>query len=183
MGVEPLSAPASHPESSFARVLAAVDRVLDVATISLLVAMIVIVFTQVITRKLFSFVFVWSEEVTLLCLTWFSFVGIAIGFRERVHLAMDVVTNLLPKKVSWFLERLIDLSIFAFGLYLVIFGWKFTVRMGQSTLPATGLPNSLQYVIMPITGVLTCLYSALQFFGVETRRYLHIDEEIKRDDA
>lgn len=183
MDGEPLGAPARSHGPSLGRILAAVDRVLDVATISLLVSMIVIVFMQVLTRKLFRFVFVWSEEVTLLCLTWFSFVGIAIGFREQVHLAMDVVTNLMPKKVSWVLDKFIDLCVFAFGLYLVIFGWAFTVRMAQSTLPATGLPNSLQYVIMPITGVLTCLYSALQLFGVETRRYLHIDEEIKRDDA
>ncbi len=180
MGVEPLSAPRTQ-EGRVWRPLAVFDRVLDVATISLLVAMIAIVFTQVITRKLFSYVFVWSEEVTLLCLTWFSFIGIAIGFREGVHLAMDVITGYLPDKVNWVLDRLIQLTIFAFGLYLVVFGWQFTVRMAQSTLPATGLPNSLQYVVMPFTGVLTCLYSALQFFGVDTRRFQHIDEEIKRN--
>ena len=180
MGVEPLGAPRKQ-EGRFFRILAGFDRVLDVATISLLVAMIVIVFTQVLTRKLLSFVFVWSEEVTLLCLTWFSFIGIAIGFREGVHLAMDVITSYLPEKLNWVLDRLIQLTIFPFGLYLVVFGWQFTVRMAQSTLPATGLPNSLQYVVMPFTGVLTCLYSALQFFGVDTRRFQHIDEEIKRN--
>jgi TRAP-type C4-dicarboxylate transport system permease small subunit len=180
MGVEPLSAPGAHEGWAW-RVLARFDRVLDVATISLLVSMIVIVFTQVITRKLFSYVFVWSEEVTLLCLTWFSFIGIAIGFREESHLAMDVISSVLPEKVNYVLDRIIDLTVFAFGLYLVFFGWKFTVRMAESTLPATGLPNSLQYVVMPFTGVLTCLYSALQFFGVDTRRFQHIDEEIKRN--
>ncbi len=183
MDVEPLGAPARTQGFPFAKILARADRVLDIATISLLVSMIVIVFTQVLTRKLFRFVFVWSEEVTLLCLTWFSFVGIAIGFREKVHLAMDMVASLLPKKANWALDKFILLCIFAFGLYLMIFGWQFTMRMRFSTLPATGLPNSLQYAIMPFTGVLTCLYSALQFFGVETRRYLHIDEEIKRDDT
>lgn len=180
MGVEPLSAPRTQ-EGRRWRALAVFDRVLDVATISLLVAMIAIVFTQVITRKLFSYVFVWSEEVTLLCLTWFSFIGIAIGFREGVHLAMDVISSYLPEKVNRVLDRIIQLTIFAFGLYLVVFGWQFTARMAQSTLPATGLPNSLQYVVMPITGVLTCLYSALHLFGVDTRRFQHIDEEIKRN--
>lgn len=180
MGVEPLSAPRTQ-EGRIWRALAVFDRVLDVATIGLLVAMIVIVFTQVITRKLFSYVFVWSEEVTLLCLTWFAFIGIAIGFREGVHLAMDVISSYLPEKLNWVLDRLIQLTIFAFGLYLVFFGWQFAARMAMSTLPATGLPNSLQYVVMPFTGVLTCLYSALQFFGVDTRRFQHIDEEIKRN--
>ncbi len=165
-----------------ARAFLAIDRAIEVFCIALLVAMILIVFTAVITRKLFRFMFAWSEEVTLLCLTWFTFIGIAIGFREGVHLAMDVISSFLSEKVNSVLDRLIDLTIFAFGLYLVYFGWKFTARMSASTLPATGLPNSLQYAVMPITGVLTCLYAALQFFGVDTRRFQHIDEEIKRDE-
>jgi hypothetical protein len=34
---------------------------------------------------------------------------------------------------------------------------------------------------MPITGVLTCVYSGLQLFGKDLRRYHTIEEEIKRD--
>jgi TRAP-type C4-dicarboxylate transport system permease small subunit len=165
------------------RVLLAIDRTLDVTTVGLLVAMIVIVFVQVLTRKLLSFVFIWSEEVTMLCLTWFCFVGIAIGFREKVHLAMDVLANVLPRKANRVLDRIIDLSVFAFGVYLVVYGWQFTLRMRFSTLAATNLPNSVQYVVVPITGALICLYAALQLFGVDTRRFQHVDEEIQRDDA
>lgn len=183
MSVVGPSASVEARPSGFWRGLAVFDRALDVASIALLVATIVIVFTQVITRKLLSFVFIWSEEVTLLCLTWFAFVGIAIGFREKVHLAMDMLTEHFSKRVNKAIDRFNDLVIFAFGLYLAYFGWLFTVRMNESTLPATGLPNSLQYVVVPITGLLCCLYSTLQFFGVDTRRYLHIDEEIKREDA
>ncbi|WP_416358653.1 TRAP transporter small permease subunit [Brevibacillus thermoruber] len=39
---------------------------------------------QVFTRKLFNFVFFWSEEVTLLLLGWLAFMGIALGFRENI---------------------------------------------------------------------------------------------------
>jgi TRAP-type transport system small permease protein len=165
------------------RILVRVDKVFEGCAITMLVAMIFIVFIQVLTRKLFRFVFFWSEEVTLLCLTWFSFMGIAIGFREKLHLAMDMVSGLLPKKVDQFLDRLIDVFNFAFGLYLVTYGWQFTRLMSESTLPATGLPNSFQYYVMPITGIMTCAYSALQFFKVDTRRFQNIEEEIKRDDA
>lgn len=171
------------PRGALWRFLVRVDQALEAGVIGLLAMMLIVVFVQVVTRKLFSFVFFWSEEVTLLCLTWFSFAGIAIGFREKLHLAMDVVAGLLPKKVNWVLDRVIDLAIFGFGVYLVVKGWEYTRIMGESTLAATGLPNSLQYVVIPITGVLTCAYAALQLFGVDTRRFHTIDEEIKRDDA
>ncbi len=184
MEAQPSPPPSEErPPSTLKRVLRGADKVFEGCAIGLLVAMILIVFTQVLTRKLFRFVFYWSEEATLLCLTWFSFMGIAIGFREKLHLAMDMIGGLLPKPVDRALDRLIDLTTFAFGLYLTIYGWQFTRLMSESTLPATGLPNSIQYYVIPLTGVLTCVYSALQFFGVDTRRFQHIDEEIKRDDA
>jgi TRAP-type C4-dicarboxylate transport system permease small subunit len=157
-----------------------VDKAVDVFCIILIVVMIAIVFTAVITRKLFHFMFAWSEEITLLCLTWFTFIGIGIGFRERLHIGMDLFEK-LPKKALAFLDRLIDVVTFLFGLYLVVYGWDFTMMMRGSVLAATRLPNVVQYVVMPITGVLTCVYAALQLLGHDLRRFTAIEEEIKRD--
>jgi TRAP-type C4-dicarboxylate transport system permease small subunit len=167
-------------KSRLVRTALAADRVVEGFAIALLVAMIVIVFVAVITRKVFGFVFAWSEEVTLLCLTWFTFMGIAIGFRERLHLGMDLFEK-LPPRVLRVLDRLIDLVTFLFGLYLVVCGWDFTLMMRGSILAATQLPNVVQYVVMPITGVLTCAYAGLQLLGRDLRRYHLIEEEIKRD--
>ncbi len=162
------------------RFFLAVDRIIEGFCIALLVLMILIVFTAVITRKVFHFMFAWSEEVTLLCLTWFTFMGIAIGFRERLHLGMDIFEKLPAGVLKW-LDRLVDAVTFLFGLYLVVYGWDFTMMMRGSVLAATQLPNVVQYVVMPITGVLTCVYSALQLLGHDLRRYNKIEEEIKRD--
>ena len=160
-----------------------VDKLLEGFAILSLLAMILIVTMQVFTRKLFNFVFFWSEEITLLLLAWFSYMGIAIGFREKLHMNMDMIENFVSKRAIAFLDRVIDISTFAFGLYLIIAGWDFTLLMHESTLPATKLPNSLLYVVMPLTGVMTCAYSALQFFCYNIRRYSDVEEEIKQNDA
>jgi TRAP-type C4-dicarboxylate transport system permease small subunit len=172
--------PVTDKKDGVKKVFLTIDKFIEGFCIVLLVSMILIVFTAVITRKLFHFMFAWSEEVTLLCLTWFTFMGIAIGFRERLHLGMDLFEK-LPKKILYFLDRLIDVVTFLFGLYLIIYGWDFTMMMKGSNLAATQLPNWVQYIVMPITGVLTCVYSALQLLGHDLRRYNVIEEEIKRD--
>ena len=156
------------------------DKIIEGFAITLLVAMILIVFMAVVTRKVFGFVFVWSEEVTLLCLTWFTFMGIAIGFRERLHLGMDIFDK-LPKNILNMSDRLIDVVTFLFGLYLVVYGWEFALMMRGSVLAATQLPNAVQYIVMPITGIMTCVYSGLQLLGRDLRRYHVIEEEIMRD--
>jgi TRAP-type transport system small permease protein len=157
-----------------------IDKAIDGFCIILLVAMILIVVMAVITRKGFGFMFAWSEEITLLCLTWFTFMGIAVGFRERLHLSMELFDK-LPPKLLWLSDRFIDLVTFFFGLYLVIFGWNFAMMMRGSILSATQMPNLVQYIVMPITGVMTCVYAGLQLLGRDLRRYNVIEEEIKRD--
>jgi TRAP-type C4-dicarboxylate transport system permease small subunit len=176
----PRSAEVADKKDGIKKFFLAVDKAVDIFCIVLIVAMILIVFTAVITRKLFHFMFAWSEEITLLCLTWFTFIGIAIGFRERLHLGMDLFEK-LPKKILGVLDKLVDVVTFLFGLYLIVYGWDFTMMMRGSILAATQLPNVVQYIVMPITGVLTCVYSALQLLGHDLRRFNAIEEEITRD--
>lgn len=155
-----------------------IDRAIEIFAISAMAVMTLIVTMQVLTRKVFNFVFFWSEEITLLLLIWFSFLGIAIGFRDRLHLAMDSFTKLLPPMFDRLLDKLIAFSTLAFGCYLVIYGWDFTVLMHANRLSATEWPTSVMYVIMPITGVLVCFYSVLHALGVDTVQHKELDEEV-----
>ena len=100
--------------------------------------------------------------------------GIAIGCRENLHLSMDVLDNLSYKGFLKALDKLIEASTFVFGVYLIIYGWEFTSLMSESTLPATKLPNSVLYVVMPLTGVMVCAYSLLQLFGIDTKRHKNL---------
>ena len=154
-----------------------IDSAFERFALSTLVALVFIVTMQVMTRKLFNFVFFWSEEVTLLLLSWFALMAIAIGFRENVHFGIDSFTNLFPKAFNKVLDKIISLSILAFGLYLVVQGWSFTVLMFDSTLPATKLPSSVTYLGMPVTGVMICGYAFLQLFNINTARHKDDIEE------
>ena len=163
------------------RFFLAVDKIIEAYAIALLVFLILNVFAAVIMRRFFGHMFPWSEEISLLSLTWFSFMGIAIGFREDLHLGMDLLDGFIPAKALVVWDRVIDVVVFGFGVYLTYYGAEFTVKMGASTLAITGWPNMVQYIVMPITGVLTCIYSTLRFLGFDLRRYNQIDEEIKAD--
>jgi len=89
-------------------------------------------------------------------------------------MAMDVLESFASEKFLKFLDKVIELCTLIFGVYLIIYGWQFTVLMGESTLPATKLPNSVLYVVMPLTGVMICAYSLLQLMGIDTRRHKNL---------
>ena len=163
--------------SALKKFLLALDSFAESFALLSILTMVLIVTMQVITRKLFNFVFFWSEEVTLLLLAWFAFMGIAIGFREDLHLNMDLLENFVSKKFIHYLDKVIQAATFLFGLYLIIYGSSFTALMAESTLPATKLPNSVLYVVMPITGVMCCAYAALQLRGYDTKRHKNLGGE------
>lgn len=154
-----------------------IDDILENFSLLALLSMVIIVVVQVFTRKLLNFVFFWSEEVTLLLLGWFTYMGIAIGFREHLHLEMDMIANLIPKKANWLLDKIIEFSAFLFGAYLVYYGYDFCVLTWDSTMPATKLPNTAIYAVMPVTGMMICTYMVLQLIGVDTRRHTEDDPE------
>lgn len=158
------------------KIALAIDSLFENFALLAYSSMVLIVFVQVITRKLFNHVFFWSEEVTLLLMVWFSFMGIAIGFREKLHMSMETFTNLFPKAFNTYLDKFIDICVFGFGLYLVVNGYDFTVLMSESMLPATELPSSVMYAVMPLTGIMICVYAVLHFLGINTIRHKDIEE-------
>lgn len=155
-----------------------IDTLFETGAILALLGVILVMAVQVITRKLFNFVFFWSEEAILICLVWFAFMGIAIGFREGVHMGVEALTDHLPASVNRWVDRWIDIMGLIFGLYFVVYGWEFTLLMLESTLPATKLPNSVVYAVMPVSGFMVCVYSVLQMLGIDTRRHKGADIEI-----
>jgi TRAP-type C4-dicarboxylate transport system permease small subunit len=135
------------------------DRMIEwVGGVFMMGLMVIIVFYQVFARYLFHHVPAWSEEVSLLLMMWFGFLTIGYGFRHQLHLRVSMVMDLFPKRVGAYADIVADILIAAFGLFLIVEGYKFTVLTWSSTLPVTKLPSGVQYLIIPITGVMTMLY-------------------------
>ncbi len=160
------------------RIALKIDTLFETGAILALLGVIIVMAVQVMTRKLFNFVFFWSEEAILVCLVWFAFMGIAIGFREGVHMGVEALTDHLPAGINKWIDKWVDIMGLIYGLYFVIYGWEFTLLMMESTLPATKFPNSVVYAVMPVSGFMVCVYSVLQMLGVDTRRHKGSDIEM-----
>lgn len=70
----------------------------------------------------------------------------------------------MPVSVQKLLDKLTHLLTVGFGIVFIIEGCKFTILTWDSSLPATKMPNGIQYLIIPFSGVLTLLYGLLWLF-------------------
>lgn len=162
------------------RAVRLIDAAFEYLGIALLVAMVLIVTWQVLARQGLGSAPQWSEEVSLILMVWIGFIGIAIGFRERVHIALEFLVSRLPGAAQKVIEKLTLLLVLGFGLFLLVQGWSFTSQTLSSTLPSTGLPRGTLYAVMPLTGAMVCLYSVLQMFGISTQRH---GEQVEQEPA
>jgi TRAP-type C4-dicarboxylate transport system permease small subunit len=123
----------------------------------ILVAMLVIMTLDVLwgvfTRYVMSNQASWSEELARFLLIWIGILGAAYASGQRMHLSIDLLAN---KPV-----RLIAAGIILFALSVMVVGGTrlvlLTAQLGQ-TAPALGIPMSLVYAVVPISGLLIIYY-------------------------
>jgi len=129
-----------------------------------LVTMVVVVFVQVIGRYVFANTPRWSEEIARQCMIIFTFIGMAIGVRDKIHIGLTIVVDSLNIKIRLPIEILGKLFIMTFGIMISInMGLLFTM-LRHNRLPGTGIPILYIYAFPTVIGVLIALIAAYQIY-------------------
>ena len=124
-----------------------------------LVAMTVIVFYQVFMRYALNASPSWTESGAIMIMSWFIFLGAAVGVRENFHMGFDVLLYVLPKSGKSWLRAISDIAIFGFAFGMVWFGGELALRGWTVRIPVIGLPQTFTYLPIVISGFLMCLFS------------------------
>ena len=135
------------------------NKTLDVIIVILMLAMVAVVFYQVIMRQIFENPPMWGEQISVLLMIWFVFLGIVLGLEENLHIGITMLVSKLPKKAIYFVEIFVNLLIMVLSVLLIRFGsthFAFLFSTG-AVMPVTGLPNAIYYLPVPLTGVLMVL--------------------------
>ena len=145
---------------------------LDIVVASVVLAiLIVLTFAGVPFRYVFNKPFTWLEEVQLACMVWIVFAAAGAAFRSGNQVAIEMVVDMLPKKLQKVVEVLISVIVVAVLGYLLYqsFGYlEIFVRSGRST-PMLKIPYVFIYGIAPVSYVLMVIsYFYALFKGVKS---------------
>lgn len=124
-----------------------------------LCAMTVIVAYQVFMRYVVNASPAWTESGSIMIMSWFIFLGAAVGVRENFHMGFDVLIYVLPRAAKSWLRTISDLAVFAFSFGMVYFGGELALRGLDVRIPVIGLPQTFTYLPIVIAGFLMCLFS------------------------
>ncbi|PID57708.1 hypothetical protein CSB45_05600 [candidate division KSB3 bacterium] len=143
-----------------------VDSVAELGAMLLLVVTIFVTAYQVLMRFVFNNPTSWSEEVTLLCLIWFGYIGVAIGVGRNYHITIESVTIKCPGRIQTWLHKFSDGLICAFGVMMVQKGILLVDVAKVQVLPATQINKSVMYLSLIVSGLLLILYTGTRLCGL-----------------
>ena len=98
-----------------------------------------------------------------------------------LHISIEMFTSKLPEKAIRVLEGIDHILIAVFGGAMVYYGLLIMNMTKMSTLPATKLPSSVLYVILPLSGLLVLLNAILVAAGQDKKIFAENDSAGKED--
>lgn len=145
-------------------------RMVENALILALVAMIALVFGNVVMRYGFDSGIIQSEELARVLFVWLTFGGAFLVSREHGHLGMTSLVGALGpggQKAFRFLAELA--SLVCIGL-VVIGSWRQAVINIDNYAPITGIPLAMTYIAALAGGAGIAVLNGVALFRLLTGR-------------
>lgn len=139
------------------------QRLEEIVLVVLMIAAVVIVAMQVITRYLLKIPLPWSEEIARYMFLWLTWLGASYATKERRHVSIDVVYSRLNKNgkvICTVVFTVVWIGFLAMMAYLSA-KLTFSVASGGQIAVGSGLPMWVPYASIP-TGMTMMLFRLLQ---------------------
>ena len=144
--------------------------------------MSVIVMWQVILRYVLNWGNSWTELTAILIMSWFIFLGAAVGVRENYHLGFDVLLYVLPDGSKKVLRTISDVVVFGFAVGMIVYGVDLMLLQWNERMPALGISGAFRYLPLAAGGALIALFSleriVLRWSGVDVDMDVHDLDEV-----
>jgi TRAP-type C4-dicarboxylate transport system permease small subunit len=153
------------------RAKARVDRILAAVLMVLMAANVLNVLWQVFTRFVLKNPSSFTEELARYLLIWVGLLGASYAAGKKMHLAIDVVLQVLSGRPRKWIETFIQVFIFLFSFLVMVLGG---IRLVAITLTLNQISAALRiklgyvYLVLPLSGLLIMFYAA--YFIVERVR-------------
>jgi TRAP-type C4-dicarboxylate transport system permease small subunit len=124
-----------------------------------LVAITLVIPYGVFMRYVMNSASSWPEPFSVLAMVLFSFVGGAAAFRANVHIAVEMLTSVVPEQVKFWLLKLADLCMIATACFMIYYGAHLVQATWNQTIAEfPALSVGITYLPIPIGGLFTLLF-------------------------
>ncbi len=167
LGVSPEAPRADGVRGLAQRFLGLLDHVIGAAVTLALIALIAIIFANVIGRYGFNNSITWAADAAQWLFVAVIFLAVPLAHRTRMHLSIGLFVDRLPARARTVAELASDVII-AYTTIMLLFGGMTIIEMVGGVNYALGLPTWVKFSLIPVACVLGLVYLALR--GVDEGR-------------
>ncbi|HAR80339.1 MAG TPA: TRAP transporter small permease [Succinivibrionaceae bacterium] len=143
------------------------DKTLMFICVTLFIEMTIVGTYQIVTRYFFNSPSTVSEEIVTYSFTWLSILGAAYVFGKRAHLCMTFFASKFTGKKRVYLDMFSELMVMVVAIPLLIYGGYLMADENFTQETASlGVSVGLMYAVLPISGVIICIYGILNFIDL-----------------
>lgn len=154
------------------------DRTLEVLLSVFVVAMVLVALWAIFSRHFLATPASFTTEFLRFALLWTSLLAAAYCFGKKAHLSITFVKNKFRGKGLISIEVLTELVIIFFAAAVLIYGGSLGVSLGMAeNSPTLGIPIGYIYLVLPISGVFTVIYSIINLVDHFRKDKINVTDE------
>lgn len=131
--------------------------ILSVAVIGVIIPL------QVFCRFILNAPLMWPEDVGIGLMVWLGFIGSAVLYKRKEHVAVDYFKNYFPKKWAAGVTFGLDLLIGFLILLIIVYGYQLNLLQMMTQQVGTGIPRGFFYSLPLLVNMIFMLIYNLYF--------------------
>ncbi|WP_158211701.1 TRAP transporter small permease [Alkalihalobacterium alkalinitrilicum] len=133
------------------------NRLTESITMVFVIAMVCLIFLQIMTRLLFNTSFVWTDELARYLMIAIIFLGASLAFQYGSHISIDLLSNRLSNPSKKIFQTVVAMLCIIFLIVIIIKGFELvSLTLGQRS-PNLRIPMGYIYSVIPLAGILQIL--------------------------
>lgn len=156
-----MDSPVVGPQRVLNWILDALYKAILTVAVLGIVAVVVVVSWQVLSRYVTSTSAPWAPEAAQLAFVWSAVLAIAIGVRQHSHLVVDAFSSVNSKTLNIVLNTITAAVVVAVSLVLVWYGLDSLSISFRRTFPSLRIAQGWMHLAIPV-GFACCAVFALE---------------------
>ncbi|HWA12451.1 MAG TPA: TRAP transporter small permease subunit [Burkholderiales bacterium] len=157
------------------RALARLERALEWLVAALVMALVVIVASQLVDRHFITLPMAAPDAYARVILVWLTFVGFSLAVKNGINIRVDLIDARLPRRARRVLDVLFDLAMLGLTVTIGYHGWRLVVigrdqeRLG--TMLSEAWPSGALFLSCILLSLFLLLRLAVRLSGREPPRH------------
>jgi len=144
---------------------------LELAQGILMIALVVLLFSQVILRRFFGIAIIFGEELSRFMFVWLSFLAATMAFKKAAHFRVSFFVDKLQHKIRELISFIMIVMVLTLLVVLTWYGIKGLKVASFQNFPTLGFSLFWLHICLPICFVLMFYYSLCQLWRTGKRLF------------